>query len=114
MKKRKATSGRSEPFPGILYSEPGALGLVCNIIAAFIVAVNNIQGDEKGTKLAAIVTGNYYLEVLIDIFFQSKSDRIVHFVTNYSVLVCLSDILNTINICILKLFLFVIHFWKNN
>lgn len=62
MKKGKATSGRSEPFPGILYSEPGALGLVCNIIAAFIVAVNNIQGDEKGTKLAAIVTGNYYLE----------------------------------------------------
>lgn len=69
MKKGKATSGRSEPFPGILYSEPGALGLVCNIIAAFIVAVNNIQGDEKGTKLAAIVTGNYYLEVFF--FYQN-------------------------------------------
>lgn len=71
MKKGKATSGRSEPFPCILYSEPGALGLVCNIIAAFIVAVNNIQGDEKGTKLAAIVTGNYYLEV----FFFIKIGR---------------------------------------
>lgn len=69
MKKGKATSGRSEPFPGILYSEPGALGLVCNIIAAFIVAVNNIQGDEKGTKLAAIVTGNYYLEFFF--FYQN-------------------------------------------
>lgn len=72
MEKGKATSGRSEPFPGILYSEPGALGLVCNIIAAFIAAVNNIQGDEKGTKLTAIVTGNYYLEVLIDIFFNQN------------------------------------------
>lgn len=80
MKKGKATSGRSEPFPGILYSEPGALGLVCNIIAAFIVAVNNIQGDEKGTKLAAIVTGNYYLEFFF--FFLSKLEGIVHFVTN--------------------------------
>lgn len=70
MKKGKATSGRSEPFPGILYSEPGALGLVCNIIAAFIVAVNNIQGDEKGTKLAAIVTGNYYLEFFFFFFIK--------------------------------------------
>lgn len=69
MEKGKATSGRSEPFPAILYSEPGALGLVCNIIAAFMVAVSNIQGDENGTKLAAIVTGNFYLNVF-DIFFK--------------------------------------------
>lgn len=29
-----------------------------------------------------IVIGNYYLEVLIDIFFKLKLDRIVYFVIN--------------------------------
>lgn len=73
MEKAKATSGRSEPFPAILYSEPGALGLVCNIIAAFIVAISNIQGDEKGAKLAAIVTGNFYLNVF-KIYFKNRME----------------------------------------
>lgn len=57
MEKQEATSGRSEPFAAVLYSEPGSLGLVCNIIAAFIVAVGNIQGEEHVTELATIVTG---------------------------------------------------------
>lgn len=57
MEKQEATSGRSEPFAAVLYSEPGSLGLVCNIIAAFIVAVGNIQGEQHVTELATIVTG---------------------------------------------------------
>lgn len=83
MEKGKATSGRSEPFPGILYSEPGALGLVCNIIAAFIAAVNNIQGDEKGTKLTAIVTGLHlilvggFLQITAGIMSFRKNDHLV-------------------------------------
>lgn len=76
MEKGKATSGRSEPFPAILYSEPGALGLVCNIIAAFIVAISNIQGDEKGAKLAAIVTGNFYLNVF-KIYFKNRMEMYI-------------------------------------
>lgn len=35
-------SGRSTPFASILYAEPGALGLTCNIISALTVAIDNI------------------------------------------------------------------------
>ncbi|XP_069127556.1 uncharacterized protein [Argopecten irradians] len=61
------TSGRGVPFASVLYSEPGALGLMSNIISALIVAIGNmVVGDE--TKLTLIIAGVHL--ILIGGFLQ--------------------------------------------
>ncbi|XP_062578487.1 uncharacterized protein LOC134240411 [Saccostrea cucullata] len=72
MNLKTASSGRSEPFAAVLYSEPVALGLICNIVSAYVVAVGNIiQGNEDISELAVIVAGAHL--ILIGGFLQLTS-----------------------------------------
>ncbi|OWF46191.1 uncharacterized protein LOC110456034 [Mizuhopecten yessoensis] len=56
------TSGRGLPFASVLYSEPGALGLMANIMAALIVAIGNMVEGEH-TKLTLIIAGVHLILV---------------------------------------------------
>ncbi|XP_033737263.1 uncharacterized protein LOC117325261 [Pecten maximus] len=56
------TSGRGLPFASLLYSEPGALGLMANIMSALIVAISNmVIGDE--TKLTLVIAGVHLIVI---------------------------------------------------
>lgn len=67
MEGKEASSGRSAPFAAVLYSEPGTLGLVCNIIAAFVVAVGNIlYGLESVSELSTVVGGKFIFMIIIE------------------------------------------------
>lgn len=41
--------GENEAFAAILYAEPGALGLIANIMAALVVAIGNMLSGNEST-----------------------------------------------------------------
>ncbi|GAB1605690.1 uncharacterized protein LOC115219664 [Argonauta hians] len=52
----------NEAFAAILYAEPGALGLIANIMAAIVVAVENIL-NESGSPPALILAGVHLIVI---------------------------------------------------
>ncbi|KAK3090557.1 hypothetical protein FSP39_012668 [Pinctada imbricata] len=63
MEKTPRSSGRGEPHASILYAEPGALGLLTNIMPALIVALGNIVETSSGSDgvLANLISGAHLI-----------------------------------------------------
>lgn len=49
--------GEAEDFAAILYAEPGALGLISNIVAALMIATENCL-DPPFSSAALVLSGN--------------------------------------------------------
>lgn len=52
-------NGRGDSFAAILYAEPGALGLLTNVMAALLVAIVNMLTTESSPQ-AVIITGESF------------------------------------------------------
>ncbi|KAK3089889.1 hypothetical protein FSP39_007380 [Pinctada imbricata] len=61
MEKNTRISGRGEPHASILYAEPGALGLITNIMSALIVALRNIIETDNSYRISANLISGAHL-----------------------------------------------------
>ena len=55
-------------FPAVLYAEPSSLGLLANVLAAFIVAMQNFLHQSETVPAAYVIAGGNYLNYFKIIF----------------------------------------------